>query len=150
MPQSLSQTIIHVVFSTKNRVNWIDTKIRNELHAYIAGLLRKHDSQAFRVGGIADHIHIACTLPRTMTQSDLVKLVKHASSDWMRKQSSDYNDFYWQRGYAIFSVSYSNLETVVNYIDKQEVHHENISFQDELRLFMKKSNMSFDEKYIWD
>lgn len=150
MPQSLSQTVLHIVFSTKNRERWIDSTIRQKLHAYLAGTLRKHECEAFRIGGTDDHIHVVCTLSRTLTQADLVRLIKHAGSDWIKSQSDKYNGFHWQRGYGVFSVSYSSLNAVIKYIENQQEHHKRLSFQDEFRIFLEKHGVKFNEEYVWD
>ena len=150
MPQSLSQTILHIVFSVKNRERWIDTTIRPQLYAYLAGTLRNQDCYVFRIGGTDDHVHVACSLPRTMSQADLVKLIKHAGSEWIKSQSDKYQGFHWQRGYGCFSVSFSSLEAVVKYIDNQQEHHKRVSFQDEFRMFLTKHGLNFDEEYVWD
>lgn len=150
MPQSLSQTILHIVFSVKNREHWIDSSIRPQLHAYLAGTLRNQGCYVFRIGGTDDHVHVACSLSRTMSQADLVKLIKHAGSEWIKSQSDKYQGFHWQRGYGCFSVSFSSLEAVVKYIDNQQEHHKRVSFQDEFRMFLTKHGLKFNEEYVWD
>ncbi len=147
MAQSLSNVIIHIVFSTKNREKRILENHKNELHAYIATIIRDMGGNAFRVGGTDDHIHIASSLPRTITQSDFIKKIKGASSNWCNQKNLNIN---WQGGFGIFSISASHLSTLLNYIDTQEEHHKKISFKDEFRLFLKKYNIDYNEKYVWD
>ena len=105
-------------------------------------------AEAFRVGGTADHIHIACSLPRTISQSDFLKKIKHHSSHWLK--TDKLKDFSWQRGYGVFSVSKSQLENLLSYIDNQEKHHEKVSFKEELIMFLQKYNISYDESYLWE
>ena len=153
MPQSLNKVILHMVFSTKDRMPLIDDEIRPRLHAYIATLLREIEppqSQAYRVGGVADHVHIACSLPRTVTISKLIEIVKKESSLWIKKQDPKYEKFYWQSGYGSFSVGPSQLDQLIRYIDNQEEHHKTVSFQDEFRALLRKYNIEYDEKYVWD
>jgi REP element-mobilizing transposase RayT len=150
MPQSLSQVIVHVVFSTKNRKRWLDDGIRPSLHAYLATVLRDNESQAFRIGGVDDHIHAACTLPRSMNQMDLVSLMKVSSSKWLKKQRGDFSQFHWQRGYGAFSISNSHLDKLLQYIDCQETHHKRMSFQEEFIELLKRYNLQYDERYVWD
>ena len=83
MPQSLSLVIVHLVFSTKDREPWIPPEMMPRLHAYLAEVARGLGCHAHRVGGAADHVHLALTLPRTVTQSDLVKELKTASNHWL-------------------------------------------------------------------
>lgn len=99
---------------------------------------------------VDDHIHVACTLLRTMTQADLVRLIKNAGNGWIKSQSDKYYGFHWQRGYGVFSVSYSSLNAVIKYIETQEEHHKRVSFQDEFRMFLEKHGVKFNEEYMWD
>ncbi len=85
-----------------------------------------------------------------MTQADWVKELKRVSNGWLKAQSRDYAGFEWQGGYADFSVSQSNLEQVKQYIAGQEEPHQKMSFQDELRALLRKHEIEWDEKYVWD
>ena len=147
MAQSLSNVIIHIIFSTKNREKTILENYKNKLHAYIATIIRDMGGNAFRIGGTEDHIHIACSLPRTITQSNFMQKIKGASSNWCNKNNLNNH---WQGGFGIFSISASHLPNLLNYIDTQEEHHKKISFKDEFRLFLKKYHIDYDEKYVWD
>ncbi|MDG2124575.1 MAG: transposase [Verrucomicrobiales bacterium] len=141
MPQSLNKVILHMVFSTKNRQPSIDANIRPRLHAYMATILRAIEppqSQAYRVSGVDDHVHIAATLPRTVTIAKLFETVKKESSSWIKKQGSPYHQFYWQNGYGNFSVGPSQLDQLIRYIDSQEEHHKTVTFQDEYRKLLEK------------
>ncbi len=148
MPQSLSKVIIHIVFSTKNRMPFLNGNIRLKAHAYIATIIRDMNSNAYRVGGTENHVHIACSLARTISQSDFLKKIKSSSSKWIKAQGI--HGFYWQKGFGIFSVSSSHLPVLLEYIDNQKEHHKNISFKDEFRKLLKKYNIEYDEKYIWE
>jgi putative transposase len=150
MPQSLSLVIIHVVFSTEDREPWIAPAMRPRLHAYLAEVARDIGCEAYRVGGVADHVHLALSLPRTVTQSDLVKQLKTASNHWLGNQDARYAGFAWQRGYGIFSIGKSQLSELVQYIDKQERHHKVRTFQDEFRALLQRYELKYDEAYVWD
>ena len=104
MPQSLDCVIIHLVFSTKDRAPLITEAIEPELHAYLASLCRSHGCNAYRVGGVQDHVHIVASLGRTITISQLVEKLKKASSKWMKTNGSTFSNFYWQSGSGVFSV----------------------------------------------
>ncbi|HOG50379.1 MAG TPA: transposase, partial [Lentisphaeria bacterium] len=93
----------HLTFSTKNREPWITPEIRPALHAYLAGAVRALNAQAYRVGGVADHVHLACTLPRTISVSKLEE-IKKSSSTWIKQQNPAYYGFAWQAGYGVFSL----------------------------------------------
>ncbi len=151
MPQSLAKILVHVVFSTKDRRPFLrDQPLREELHRYLGGILTQLDCQPIIVGGVADHVHLLATLSRTGTAADLVKEVKRGSSLWLKTKDPELKDFAWQSGYGIFSVGFSQVETVRGYIAGQEAHHRQISFQDELREFLKRYEIGFDERYVWD
>ncbi len=144
MPQSLSQVIVHLIFSTKNREPWLDAEVRPRMHAYLATICRDPSAEAFRVGGVADHVHLVVTLPRTLSQSGLVEEIKKLSSKWIKGLDPKYRQFYWQRGYGAFSLGRSQLETVVKYVSEQERHHRRVSFQEEFRQVLAKYGVAFD------
>jgi REP element-mobilizing transposase RayT len=151
MPQSLARVVLHIVFSTKNRVPFLkDTETRTRLHAYMAGILQDIGCDPILIGGVEDHVHILCNLSRTMTIASLVEEAKKNPSKWMKEQSPAYADFYWQGGYGAFSVSQSNVEQVRLYIANQEEHHHKVSFQDEFRALCRKHGVEIDERYVWD
>ena len=151
MPQSLAKILVHTVFSTKDRRPFLGDKIlREELHRYLDGILTNHDCQPIIVGGVEDHVHILSTLSRTCPAAEMVKEIKRGSSLWLKTKSPDLQDFAWQSGYGIFSIGNSQVESVRNYIAGQEEHHRKVSFQDEFREFLKRYEVEFDERYVWD
>jgi len=151
MPQSLAKILVHTIFSTKERRPFLrDKALREELHRYLGGILTNQDCQPLIIGGVEDHIHILSTLSRTITAADMVKEVKRSSSLWLKTKDSKLADFAWQNGYGMFSVSFSQVEPVRRYIAGQEEHHRKVSFQDEYREFLKRYEIEFDERYVWD
>ena len=150
MAQSLSKILLHLVFSTKNRESLIDPQIRPALHAYLAGGVRALGSEAYRVGGVADHVHIACTLPRTLTVSKLLEEIKKSSSAWIKQQSPTCHDFAWQAGYGAFSLGQSQLDALITYIDGQEEHHRHRTFKDEFVVLLERYGVDYDERHVWD
>jgi len=113
MPQSLSKVVLHIIFSTKNREPWLDSNVRPRMHAYLATICRNLGGELVHVAGVADHVHIITTLPRTFSQAELIEQIKKASSKWIKALDPRYRGFFWQRGYGAFSVSPSQLETVL-------------------------------------
>lgn len=151
MPQSLAKILVHVVFSTKDRRPFLrDKSLREELHRYLGGILAHHDCQTLIIGGVEDHVHLLTTLSRTGTAAEMVKEVKRGSSLWLKTKTPDLQDFAWQNGYGIFSIGFSQVDAVRNYIADQEEHHRRVSFQDEFREFLKRYEVAFDERYVWD
>lgn len=151
MPQSLSNVILHIIFSTKDRHPFLDDDVRDQMHGYLATLCRDLGSVCYKVGGVADHVHIVTTLPRTLSQSDLLEDLKKKSSKWIKGIDPDrYGKFAWQRGYGSFAVSQSHLDEVVKYAANQKEHHKTQTFQEEYRKFLGKYRIEFDERYVWD
>ena len=151
MPQSHSAVYIHLVFSTKERRAFLrDKTTRDALHAYLGGISKQLECPPIRIGGVEDHVHILARFGRTITQAEWVKELKRVSNLWLKDRGREYADFQWQGGYAGFSVSQSNLEQVKEYIARQEEHHRDTTFQDEFRALLRKHNVEFDERYVWD
>jgi putative transposase len=151
MPQSLAKILVHTVFSTKDRRPYLhDRALRNEMHAYLGGILSNLDCQPIIVGGVEDHVHVLSALARTSSPADMVKEIKRGSSLWIKSKSSDLAEFSWQNGYGIFSIGSSQIPVVKEYIATQEDHHQRISFQDEFRTLLRRYDIEFDERYVWD
>ncbi|MDR2682834.1 MAG: IS200/IS605 family transposase [Dysgonamonadaceae bacterium] len=150
MPQSLSKVYVHITFSTKNRYPFIDNAIKQELWAYLGGICKGLESNPVRIGGHHDHVHICCLLSKKITQTKLLEEVKKESSKWIKTKGKQYEKFYWQNGYGIFSVNPSEIEAVVKYINNQEEHHKKRTFQEELLAFLKKYKVEYDERYVWE
>ena len=110
--------------------------------------IRNCKSIPFQIGGTANHVHILCTLPRTMSLADLSEEVKKSSSKWIKTKGSQYRNFYWHEGYGGFSVGWSQVETVKKYIRNQKKHHYKISFMDEYKRLLDENGVEYDEKYL--
>src|SRR5262247_2076036 len=132
MPQSLAKILLHTTFSTKERRPFLrDGSLRQELHRYLGGILVHLDCQPIIVGGVEDHVHLLCALSRTCQAAEMVKEVKRGSSLWVKTKDRTRQDFAWQNGYGIFSIGFSQIGDVRDYIATQEEHHRKVSFQDE-------------------
>ncbi len=147
MPQSLS---IHLIFSTKNRQPFIKPAIESELHPYMASIFRDHQSPSLAIDGTSHNVHILCALGRTITVADLIEEVKTGSSKWIKTNGREFKNFHWQTGYGAFSIGQSNIPALKRYIRNQKQHHRRVSFQDEYRNLLKRYEIEFDERYIWD
>jgi REP element-mobilizing transposase RayT len=151
MSQSLAKILVHTVFSTKDRRPFLrDRALRSELHSYLGGILNNLNCQPIVVGGVEDHVHMLSTLSRTCEAADMVKEVKRGSSLWVKTKDPNLDQFAWQNGYGIFSIGFSQIASVRDYIAKQEEHHRQVSFQDEFRALLAKYEIEFDERYVWD
>ena len=150
MPQSLAKVYVHIVFSTKHHEPFISKEIKDELYSYLAGILIKHNSDVIKINGIENHIHILCTLHRTISIAKILEEIKKSSSKWIKTKKDIWAKFGWQDGYGIFSVDEKSLNSMINYIENQEEHHKKISFKEELLKFLKMYNIEYDERYLWD
>jgi REP element-mobilizing transposase RayT len=150
MPQSLSKVYVHITFSTKHRKRLIDNEIETRLHEYLGGIAKGLECNPIQIGGDSDHVHALCLLSRKVAQMTLLEEMKKRSSSWIKTIDERYSNFYWQDGYGIFSVNPSNIDNVVDYIKNQKEHHKRISFKNEFRAFLKKYNVDYDERYVWD
>lgn len=150
MPQSLSRLLVHLVFSTKNRLPILKPDVQDDLHRYLVGTLNNNDCCAIRVGGVEDHVHLFFGMSRTHSIAAIVETVKTSSSKWIKTQGSQYRDFHWQSGYGAFSVSQSESERVDQYIRNQVEHHRKRTYQEEFRRMCELHSIQFDERYVWD
>lgn len=150
MPQSLSKIYTHIVFGTKHRQHFIDSKIETHLHNYLGGICKSWECNPVQIGGYTNHVHILCQVSRKIALMKLIQELKQSSSRWAKSRSSKYQNFYWQDGYGVFSVSHFQVNKVVNYIKNQHQHHENITYKDEFRRLLKKHDIEYDERYVWD
>lgn len=150
MSQSLVGILVHAVFSTKHRQPVLGDTLRDELHAYIGGILTNLNGTLLHAGSVADHIHLLLAQPRTCSPAELIQEIKTGTSKWLKKKDRRYASFHWQRGYGAFSISPSHRPAVTQYLDVQAEHHKKESFQDEFRRLLKKYSITFDERYVWD
>jgi putative transposase len=151
MPQSLSAVYLHLVFSTKDRhPSFADADLRNRVHSYLGGVSRELHCPVLQVGGVADHVHILARNGREIAQAEWVKEIKRVSSRWMKSHGQQFRDFEWQRGYAVFSVSPSNLDRVRAYVAEQDSHHRRFDYQRELRTLLRRHGLEWKEDHLWD
>jgi REP element-mobilizing transposase RayT len=151
MSQSLSNILIHIVFSTKARVPFLqDPDIRNQMHAQLGGTSKSLNCPTLIVGGVEDHIHLLARESRTISLSEWVKELKRVTSIWIKEKSPQFDTFAWQAGYGAFSVSQSQSGNVIKYIQKQETHHRKQDFKTEFREFLERNEIEYDERYVWD
>ena len=150
MPGTFSQIYIQVVFAVKGRENLISKEWKEDLHKYIAGIIKGKGQQSIIVNGMPDHIHAFIGLRPAMSISDLVRDIKNNSSNFINDNKFVKGKFSWQEGYGAFSYSHSHIENVYQYILNQEEHHKKKTFKDEYIDFLTKFNVDYDEKYLFD
>ena len=150
MAQSLANILIHLVFSTKNREPTLLNGERDELHAYITGILHNHNCHLIEINSIEDHIHILLALTKTESLARIVEQIKTHSALWLKDKPSAYTAFAWQRGYGAFSVSPTHAERVRLYIRNQREHHAKVDYMTEFRRICVRNLTPLDERYAWD
>ncbi len=141
---------MHIIFSTKLRVQLIHQPVQDELNSYIGGICKEMECQPIKIGGYTNHIHILCMLSKKIALMKLLEEVKSHSSKWIKTKGTELNNFYWQNGYGAFSVNPTEIDKVITYIENQKEHHKKKTFQEEYRAFLKKYKVEYDERYIWD
>jgi REP element-mobilizing transposase RayT len=149
MSQTLTKLNIHAVFSTKNRRDQITSDIEPELYAYIGGVCGGHISPLLAIGGTANHLHLLVGQSKNISLADLMLNIKRDSSTWIKSKGPEFRDFYWQDGYAAFSVSESQLAAVTAYIAGQKEHHRRMTFEDELVAIAEKHGVAFDPRHLF-
>ena len=148
MAQSLAKIYIHVIFHTKVDSPTIGKEHINRVHQYVGKLVNTTGCQVLCVGGTENHVHALVIFSKTETVSHLIEEMKRNSSRWIKTLSPDYEKFAWQGGYAAFSVSQSQVDNVIRYINNQEEHHKKQSFRKEFIEFLKLYHIDYDEKYV--
>jgi putative transposase len=150
MPQSLVRNLMHVVFSTKNRVDLIVPEIEEGLFGYMHGIVENNKSKLILANGTANHVHLLISLGKVISISELIGDIKRESSVWIKAQDTKFGNFYWQEGYGAFSVGQTEDELVIKYIANQKEHHQRKDYKTEFRGFLSKYRIEYDERYVWD
>jgi putative transposase len=147
MPSTLFSLHFHIVFSTKERRRVIADPWRNELHAYIGGIMKDMNAVPEAVGGPGDHAHALVSLRATHSIAEIVRQMKRGSSEWIHRHGV--RQFQWQEGYAAFTVSPSHVNKVKRYIANQVEHHRRKTFEEEFVELLRLSETDYDERYLW-
>ena len=150
MANTFSQIYIQTVFAVSGRLSLITQDFREELHKYITGIVRKKDQKLIAINGMSDHIHILIGLRPAMALAELVRDIKSDSSEWVNKKKLARGKFGWQEGYGAFSYGHSQLDVIIRYIQNQEKHHRRRSFKDEYLTLLRKFEIEFKEKYVFE
>jgi len=150
MPQSLTKNLVHLVFSTKNRERVLTDTVRRPLCDYAAAVLLDLESPAIAINAWRDHVHILFALNKNLPLSQVVMEAKRATSEWIKTQGTEFKGFHWQSGYGAFSIGLSGIDATKSYIANQAKHHRVKSFDEEFRSFLKRYQVEFDERYVWD
>jgi REP-associated tyrosine transposase len=148
MPSTHLSLHYHLIFSTKNRIRLIAKDWRDNLHAYLGGIVKGINGVPLAIGGVADHVHLLVGLRATYRLDYVLRDIKAESSGWVHA-TIGLKKFEWQSGYLGLTVSPSQIEAVKNYIFNQEQHHRRKTFKEEYLELLKLSGIEYDEKYLW-
>ena len=147
MPSTHTSLHFHIIFSTKDRLPLITKDWRERLHSYLGGIVKGLEGVPIAVGGVEDHVHLLVGLKSKHRLDYFLRDLKADSSAWIHQELK--RKFEWQKGYAAFTVSPSNIEGVKKYILNQEKHHEKKFYKEELVELLKAGGIEYDEKYLW-
>ena len=150
MAGTFSQIYIQVVFAVKGRQNLIQKAWKDDLHKYMAGIIKGKKQKSIIVNGMPDHIHAFIGLKPAMAVSDLVRDIKNNSTNFINDRKLVKGKFLWQDGYGSFSYGHSQIDKVYKYILNQEQHHRKKTFREEYLDFLKKFEVPYDEKYLFE
>lgn len=150
MPGTYSQILLHVVFSTKRREPWITPGVATRLYPYMGGIVRAEKGVLYDIGGVEDHVHMYLRWRPDESVSDLMRTVKARSSLWVHEKFPQLSAFAWQEGYSVFSVSKSQERHVKKYLAHQHEHHKKQDFKTELLKLLRKHEVEFEERYVFE
>ncbi len=149
MANTLVKIYLHLVFHVKSTSIPMREEDLPRVFDYIGGIIRNVGGISMITGGITDHIHILCTLPKNIALPDFVRTIKANSSRWIKSIDDYYAPFAWQDGYGAFSVSASTIPAVKEYIRNQKQHHQTVNYIDEYKRFLNAYDVEYDERYAF-
>ena len=150
MANSYTQIYIHYIFTVKGKQNFLLPENNEELHKYITGLVQNRKCKMLQINNVPDHVHMLVGLHPTYSVAKLIQEVKSVSSGFISDKKWVGNNFSWQAGYGGFSYSRSQIDNVINYIKNQQEHHKKITFREEYLDFLKKFEVDYDERYLFE
>jgi putative transposase len=150
MANTFTQLNVQTVFAVKGRENILTLNFRNQLFEYISGILKNIKQYPLAVNGYKDHVHIFFELNPNSSLSDVLEIVKANSSKWINSNRFLRGKFEWQRGYSGFTYSRSQRDNVIRYIMNQEKHHNRKTFKEEYLDILKKFEIEYDDRYIFE
>lgn len=150
MANTFSQIYIQTVFAVSNRQSLIKPNFKAELYKYVTGIVTNQGQKLISINGMPDHVHILIGLRPAMALADLVREIKADSTNFINKNKWVHGRFSWQEGYGAFSYGHSQLDTIIRYIQNQEKHHRRRSFKEEYFAWLRKYEIAFEEKYVFE
>ena len=145
---SYTKLIYHIVFRTKHSIRALNEENERELYAYIYGIAKSYNAFVYRIGGMPDHIHILLDFPPTYALSDFMREMKKSTSKWIKECGKFPYFTGWGEGFAAFSYSKDEIDTIINYIKNQKEHHRVVTFAEEYRNFLLENGLTPDERFF--
>ena len=150
MANTYSQIYVQVIFAVQGRQNLLLSENKEELHKFITGIVKNKSQLLLRINRVRGHVHILLSLKPDIALSDLVRDIKSNSSRFINSKRWVKGRFNWQEDFGAFSYSHSQLDRVINYINRQEEHHRKTSFKEECFSLLEKFRVNFDPNYLFD
>lgn len=150
MPNKYSQITVQIIFAVRYREALIKDSFREDLHAYITGVVKNQGQKMLCINSVSDHIHMLIGLYPSMRICDLVREIKSESSAYINRERLSKKRFYWQGGYGVFSYSKSQRPILIRYIQNQQAHHKKETFRREYVHILDKLNVDYDRKHLFD
>jgi len=148
MTHSYRLHFFHLIWSTKQRNPQITSDVQSRLFSYMGAITKNHSGKLLEIGGMPNHVHLLVELSNLDEFSSFIRNIKASSSLWIHKNFANLANFAWQEGYGSFSVSYSALDQVQQYIQNQPQHHKMMSFEDEYRKLLQLHNIKYDDRFV--
>ena len=150
MGHTYTNLTYHCVFSTRQRRPWLNADVMPRLTQFVGGIIRQREGKLLAMNGRDDHVHLLAIFPAKRALSDLLRDIKAASSGWIHDTFPDLVAFAWQEGYGAFTVCQSIKKDVIRYIDRQEEHHKEMTFEKEFILLLERNGIEYDPRYVLD
>ena len=150
MANTYTQLYIHIIFAVKGRESLIPKQHKEALHQYITRIITHKEQTVIQINSMPDHVHVLVGISPDVAVSDLVRDIKANSSKWINRKRWIMGGFEWQTGFAAFSYAHSQLDAVVRYIKNQEAHHARRSFKAEYLEFLKRFDVVYNPRYVFD
>jgi putative transposase len=150
MAHTFSQIYVQTVFAVAVRQSLIRPDFKEELQKYITGIVRKQGQKLIEINCMPDHAHLLIGLKPSIALSDLIRDVKSGSTEFIKRKGWIRGRFNWQEGFGAFSYSHSHLDSVIRYIRNQEKHHARKSFKSEYLTLLRKFDVAYDAKYVFE
>ncbi len=148
MANTFTQIYLQFVFAVQDRISLIRSEWKDELYKYITGIVQNNNHKLIAINGMSNHIHVFVGYKPHQLIPELLQDIKGGSSTWINKKVFRRGKFGWQAGYAAFSYSHSQIDSVVKYIMNQEEHHKKKTFREEYIALLQRFNIEYDERYI--